>query len=99
MAIVDRQSSERVGADVIKVEPPDGDQLGFKLTDSPAHLRTAAPLLGQHTELVLNASTSDKQAVNHKLVWLFIAGDPTPGTGSTAWQIDGLGFSEVFVAC
>jgi len=53
----------------------------------------------QHTELVLNASTSDKQAVNHKLVWLFIAGDPTPGTGSTAWQIDGLGFSEVFVAC
>jgi crotonobetainyl-CoA:carnitine CoA-transferase CaiB-like acyl-CoA transferase len=29
------------------------DELGFKLSDSPAHLRTAAPLLGQHTELVL----------------------------------------------
>ena len=29
------------------------DELGFKLPDSPAQLRTAAPLLGQHTELVL----------------------------------------------
>jgi crotonobetainyl-CoA:carnitine CoA-transferase CaiB-like acyl-CoA transferase len=29
------------------------DELGFKLSDSPSQLRTAAPLLGQHTELVL----------------------------------------------
>ena len=29
------------------------DELGFKLPDSPSQLRTAAPLLGQHTELVL----------------------------------------------
>ena len=29
------------------------DELGFKLRDSPAHLHSAAPLLGQHTELVL----------------------------------------------
>jgi benzylsuccinate CoA-transferase BbsF subunit len=29
------------------------DELGFKLPDSPSRLRTAAPLLGQHTELVL----------------------------------------------
>jgi len=53
----------------------------------------------QHTELLLYASTSDKQAVNHKLVWQFIAGVPTSWSGSTGWQIDGLGFSEVFVAC
>lgn len=29
------------------------DELGFKLTDSPSDLHSAAPLLGQHTELVL----------------------------------------------
>jgi benzylsuccinate CoA-transferase BbsF subunit len=29
------------------------DELGFKLPASPSQLRTAAPLLGQHTELVL----------------------------------------------
>jgi benzylsuccinate CoA-transferase BbsF subunit len=29
------------------------DELGFKLPDSPSQLRTAAPLLGEHTELVL----------------------------------------------
>jgi crotonobetainyl-CoA:carnitine CoA-transferase CaiB-like acyl-CoA transferase len=29
------------------------DELGFKLPDSPSRLRTAAPQLGQHTELVL----------------------------------------------
>jgi crotonobetainyl-CoA:carnitine CoA-transferase CaiB-like acyl-CoA transferase len=29
------------------------DQLGFKLPDSPSHLHSAAPLLGQHTELVV----------------------------------------------
>jgi crotonobetainyl-CoA:carnitine CoA-transferase CaiB-like acyl-CoA transferase len=29
------------------------DELGFQLSESPSHLRTAAPLIGQHTELVL----------------------------------------------
>jgi benzylsuccinate CoA-transferase BbsF subunit len=29
------------------------DELGFKLPDSPSRLHSAAPLLGQHTELVL----------------------------------------------
>ena len=29
------------------------DELGFKLSESPSQLRTAAPLLGQHTEMVL----------------------------------------------
>lgn len=69
----------------------------------------AGPVLGsdkvdgktydQHTEVLLYANTSDKQAVSHKLVWLFTAGVPTSWSGSTAWQIDGIGFSEVFVAC
>ena len=43
------------------------DELGFKLPDSPAHLRTAAPLLGEHTELVLKQflgySDADYQAL------------------------------------
>jgi benzylsuccinate CoA-transferase BbsF subunit/naphthyl-2-methylsuccinate CoA transferase subunit len=29
------------------------DELGFVLPDSPSHLDTAAPLLGQHTKHVL----------------------------------------------
>ena len=29
------------------------DELGFKLTDSPSQLHAAAPLIGQHTEVVL----------------------------------------------
>jgi crotonobetainyl-CoA:carnitine CoA-transferase CaiB-like acyl-CoA transferase len=29
------------------------DELGFQLSESPSQLRTAAPLIGQHTELVL----------------------------------------------
>jgi crotonobetainyl-CoA:carnitine CoA-transferase CaiB-like acyl-CoA transferase len=29
------------------------DELGFKLSDTPSQLRTAAPLLGQHTEVAL----------------------------------------------
>ena len=53
----------------------------------------------QHTELLLNTSTSDKQAVSHKFVWPFIAGAATSWSGSTGWQIDGIGFSEVFVSC
>jgi benzylsuccinate CoA-transferase BbsF subunit len=43
------------------------DELGFQLSESPAHLRTAAPLLGQHTELVLKQflgySDADYQAL------------------------------------
>src|SRR5262249_47584830 len=29
------------------------DELGFQLSESPSQLRTAAPLIGQHTGLVL----------------------------------------------
>jgi crotonobetainyl-CoA:carnitine CoA-transferase CaiB-like acyl-CoA transferase len=43
------------------------DELGVKLPDSPAHLCTAAPLLGEHTELVLKQflgySDADYQAL------------------------------------
>jgi hypothetical protein len=53
----------------------------------------------QHAEVLLNTSTSDKQAVSHKFVWQFMSGAPTSWSGSTGWQIDGIGFSEVFVSC
>ena len=48
----------------------------------------------QHPELVLNMSPSDKSAR-----WVFRAGVPKSWSGSTGWQIDGIGFSEVFVVC
>jgi hypothetical protein len=53
----------------------------------------------QHAEVLLKTSTSDKQAVSHKFVWKFIDFVPTSWSGSTGWQIDGIGFSEVFVVC
>jgi hypothetical protein len=53
----------------------------------------------QHLELLLDASSSSKQNKTHKFDWPFIAGVPNAWSGSTGWQIDGVGFSEVFVAC
>ena len=54
----------------------------------------------QHAEVLLNTSTSDKQAVVlHRFEWKFIDGVPSSYSGSTGWQIDGIGFSEVFVVC
>jgi hypothetical protein len=54
----------------------------------------------QHAQVLLNTSTSDKQAVgSHKFVWQFMDGVPASWSGSTGWQIDGIGFSEVFVSC
>jgi hypothetical protein len=53
----------------------------------------------QHTEVLLNTGTSEKQPVSHKFVWKFLDGVPSGWSGSTGWQIDGIGFSEVFVAC
>ena len=52
----------------------------------------------QHTELLLDPGSAIKNAGTHKFDWPFIAGVPT-SSGSTGWQIDGAGFSEVFVAC
>ncbi len=54
----------------------------------------------QHIELMLDTShVSSKGSSTHKFNWPFIAGVPTSWSGSTGWQIDGVGFSEVFVAC
>jgi hypothetical protein len=54
----------------------------------------------QHVEVLLNTSNSDKQAVvSHRFVWKFIDGVPSISSGATGWQIDGIGFSEVFVSC
>jgi len=54
-------------------------------------------LLEQHTELVLYTDHRTKNP--HPFVWSFIAGVPTNWSGETGWQIDGPGFSEVFLAC
>lgn len=53
----------------------------------------------QHVELLLDASHNSKVPAVHKFNWDFIAGVPTNWSGSTGWQIDGIGFSEVFRAC
>jgi hypothetical protein len=56
----------------------------------------------QHTELVLYASQAAPVSligIQHKYVWHFSAGVPNGWSGSTGWQIDGLGFTEVFYTC
>jgi hypothetical protein len=53
----------------------------------------------QHTELVFDTSHASTSPTTHKFAWPFIAGVPHTWSGSTGWQIDGVGFSEVFVAC
>jgi hypothetical protein len=53
----------------------------------------------QHPELVLDTTSSSKGPGTHTFVWPFIAGVPSSWSGSTGWQIDGIGFSEVFVVC
>jgi hypothetical protein len=53
----------------------------------------------QHTELVFDTSQASKSPTTHKFAWPFIAGVPNSWSSSTGWQIDGVGFSEVFVAC
>jgi hypothetical protein len=53
----------------------------------------------QHTELVFDTSQASTSPSKHKFGWPFIAGVPDSWSGSTGWQIDGVGFTEVFVAC
>jgi hypothetical protein len=53
----------------------------------------------QHTELVFDKSQASKTPGTHKFAWPFVAGVPNSWSGSTGWQIDGIGFSEVFVSC
>jgi len=55
----------------------------------------------QRTELVFDTSqaSNDSYLSQYKFAWPFTAGVPKSWSGSTAWQIDGVGFSEVFVGC
>jgi hypothetical protein len=53
----------------------------------------------QHTELVFDTGQASKNPGMHKFAWPFIAGVPHTWSQSTGWQIDGVGFSEVFVSC
>jgi hypothetical protein len=57
----------------------------------------------QHTELAFDTSQASKspsaQKSTHRFAWLFIAGVPDSWSGSTGWQIDAVGFTEVFVVC
>jgi hypothetical protein len=53
----------------------------------------------QHVELLFDTGSASKQATTHKFKWPFIAGVPNGWSGSTGWQIDGIGFSEVFLSC
>lgn len=58
--------------------------------------------VSQHTELVLyesQASPASVEGVAHKYVWHMSAGLPNGWSGSTGWQIDGVGFTEVFYVC
>lgn len=56
----------------------------------------------QHAELVLNEGQAAPELVmgtQHKYVWHMMAGVPNGWSGSTGWQIDGLGFTEIFYVC
>jgi hypothetical protein len=61
----------------------------------------------QHTEVLLdpaNASTPSSPdprlyRTPYRYAWEFTAGVPSTWSGSTGWQIDGAGFSEVFLSC
>jgi hypothetical protein len=67
------------------------------------HDRVDGVAVEQHTELVFDTGQASHspsaQTSTHKFAWPFIAGVPNTWSGSTGWQIDGVGFSEVFVAC
>jgi hypothetical protein len=52
-----------------------------------------------HTELVFDTSHALRSSGPHTFAWRFTAGVPNSWSGSIGWQIDGVGFSEVFVAC
>jgi hypothetical protein len=58
-------------------------------------------LVDQRAELVFDSSQASKAGYlsQYKFAWPVTAGVPTNWSGSSGWQIDGVGFSEVFVAC
>jgi hypothetical protein len=53
----------------------------------------------QHTELVLDTSHAQKNHLGHPYEWSFFAGVPNNQSFQSGWQIDGLGFSEIFLTC
>lgn len=53
----------------------------------------------QHVELVVDTSHTSRTTASHKFNWQFLAGVPTNWSGSSGWQIDGVGFGEVFLSC
>jgi hypothetical protein len=53
----------------------------------------------QRPEMVLTADRTSITPNPHKFHWDFISAMPRTWSGSSGWQIDGVGFSEVFVAC
>jgi len=61
------------------------------------------PPVPQRAELLLDSShakaTVDAHGVRHAFVWNFIAGVPLGASSSSAWQIDGVDFSEAVVIC
>lgn len=72
-----------------------GSVLGADVMDGPP--------VPQRAELLLDPShakaTVDAHGVRHAFVWNFIAGVPLDASSSSAWQIDGVDFSEVVVIC
>jgi len=61
----------------------------------------------QHSELVLYESQAVPTPLagwggpsrDHRFVWDFLIGMPLNASGGTGWQIDGPGFTEIFLAC
>ena len=54
----------------------------------------------QDLELVFDTSSATKDPTGmYRYAWFFVAGVPAGWSGSTGWQIDGPGFSEVFYVC
>lgn len=53
----------------------------------------------QRAEAVVYENTTSFVGSSHKYYWHLNAGVPKNWSGSTGWQIDGAGFSEIFYAC
>lgn len=53
----------------------------------------------QHLELLINTGNARQEATSHKFNWPFNAGVPSAWSGSTGFQIDGVGLSEMFLVC
>lgn len=66
------------------------------------HDKLGGAAVEQHTELVFDTSQASNTPSTLKFAlfaWPFTVGVPKNFSGSSGWQIDGVGFSEVFLAC